>query len=119
MNVPRPSDPVELWMNRALQISVALSAALIGLGTALWIVTGDAGFGPDAYPLTLGPILAGALDARPVAMIQAGLLLLIVTPVFRVGTAAWLFIRQGDRTYTLITLAVFAVLMALFLKGGV
>ncbi|BAS26554.1 membrane protein [Limnochorda pilosa] len=109
---------METWISRLLQLGVLASAAVIALGVILWAATGETGYAPGTYPLGFGSILAGVLAGRPLAVIQVGLVLLVLTPIFRVGAAVLLFHRQGDRAYTLITLAVFLMLAATFLAGG-
>ena len=46
-------------------------------------------------------------------------LLLIATPVVRVGVSIFAFIYQGDRLYTLITATVFCLLLMSFVLGKV
>jgi uncharacterized membrane protein len=44
-------------------------------------------------------------------LIQAGLLLLIATPVARVAFSIWGFAAEGDRMYTVFTVIVLAILV--------
>jgi uncharacterized membrane protein len=56
--------------------------------------------------------LAAALGAlRPVGLAQLGLLVLVATPVVRVGASVAAFALEGDRLYAAITLVVLAILL--------
>ena len=49
-------------------------------------------------------------------MIRVGILILIATPIVRVGFSVAAFARQGDRAYAAITATVFLILIySLFL----
>jgi uncharacterized membrane protein len=60
----------------------------------------------------VGGIVRAALDLRGRGLIQLGLLLLIATPVARVAVSLVAFLRQRDRTYTLVTAFVLLLLLA-------
>ncbi len=55
-------------------------------------------------------ILAQAAAFRGRGLIQMGLLLLICTPIMRVGFSVYAFARQRDYAYVAITLVVLAIL---------
>jgi uncharacterized membrane protein len=73
--------------------------------------------GAAASPHTVGEILRGllALDAR--ALIMLGVLILLATPVLRVGVSAVLFARRGERPFAAMALAVLAILASSFFVG--
>lgn len=52
------------------------------------------------------------------ALVNAGLLLLIFTPIARVAVSVFVFTREGDRIFSLITAFVLCVLLASFLFGA-
>ena len=56
-------------------------------------------------------ILTAARTGDCQAVIQLGLLLLIATPVARVAFSVFMFARERDRTYVVVTLAVLAILL--------
>ncbi len=66
---------------------------------------------------TIHGILADALSFRSRGIIQLGLLLLIATPVSRVAFSLFAFLRQGDRTYVVVTLLVLVILLSSLLRG--
>ena len=123
-----PSDyAVEQLVGRLLQIGVAASAIVTGIGGLMLLLrhgcevpsyakfTGE----PEAIR-TLSGIVHGAaaLDAR--SIIQLGLVLLIATPILRVAFTLVAFALQRDRMYVLITSIVLAVLLygLIFGKAG-
>jgi len=56
-------------------------------------------------------IIAGALALRPRSVIQAGILLLIATPIMRVAIALAGFAVERDRQYVTISAIVLALLL--------
>jgi uncharacterized membrane protein len=109
-----------------LLISGVIAAALIVLvGGVLYLIRYGANL-PD-YAVFRGEppglrsvfgIITDALSFRIQGVIQLGLLLLIATPVARVAFCLLAFALQRDRTYVIITLIVFAVLIYSLTGGG-
>ena len=60
-------------------------------------------------------IVRGVFTRDPRNWMQFGLLLLVATPVARVALCVITFIKEEDRTYTVLTLIVFCVLVIGFL----
>jgi uncharacterized membrane protein len=83
------STRFELLLGRTLGIGVAISTALLALGLALQLTTGS----PLASPL-----------------LNAGLLVLMGTPMARVLLSCLEYIRQRDWFFAVSGLAVLAVL---------
>jgi uncharacterized membrane protein len=123
-----PIDPyeekvirLELIVSYLLRIGVALSLAVTFVGLVLLLSTDPSeavvrqtgGFNPQ----TPATVFADLLRLRPKAIIDAGLILLILTPVFRVAVTAVAFILDRDLVYTAITLFVLAVLLTSFFLG--
>jgi len=114
-----PSDhAVEQIVGRLLQIGVAASAIVTGIG-GLMLLLKHGGEVPSYSTFrgepeairTLSGIVHGAaaFDAR--SIIQLGLVLLIVTPILRVAFTLVAFALQRDRMYVVITAIVLAVLL--------
>jgi uncharacterized membrane protein len=104
---------VERWISWTLRIGVWGSATLMVLGLTLaWFSAGTIHL-PTENPrpiAVLHSILSGSLD--PVMLMFAGLLFLMLTPFLRVLTAAVGFAAEKDRTFVLVALVVFAMLLA-------
>jgi len=118
-----------------LRGGVVLSATVIATGLGLFLVTGQSGYAFDQasghsyitfqetssnqvyFPTNPVAIWQGVIELKPFAIIMLGLLLLIATPVLNVGLAAFGFLRQRDRAFSLISLFVLAVLAFSFFLG--
>jgi len=66
------------------------------------------------YPNSLATIASGVVALKPFAIIELGVVVLLATPVFRVGASLLLFAIEKDRAFVLITLFVLLVLLFSF-----
>jgi len=120
------SRPKQAWSDEKMEqiigtllISGVIVAALIVLvGGVLYLIRYATTLpdyrvfkGEPADLRSLSGIVTDALSFRIHGIIQLGLLLLIATPVARVAFSILAFAVQRDRTYVIVTLIVFAVLM--------
>lgn len=69
------------------------------------------------FPNTLSEIVSGVRQMKGQAIVMAGLLILIATPVARVALSVILFLVARDRWYALITSAVLVILLVSFMVG--
>jgi uncharacterized membrane protein len=103
-----------------LIVGVVVSASLMLVGFAGSLLVGWEGSLSGAAQGTTGlsdfaSMGVSLLELRPVAIAQLGLLVLLATPVVRVGASCVAFALEGDRLYAGITIAVLAILlMSLF-----
>ena len=67
--------------------------------------------------LELGATTGALLAGRGAAIIMAGLLMLIATPVLRVGVSIFAFLLQEDWVFTIVTAVVFGLLILSFFLG--
>jgi uncharacterized membrane protein len=124
--MPRPTDQeLEVSVARMLQIGVTASAVIVLAGGAFYLhqrantVPDFTHFQAQSLGLsTLSGIYHGALLLRPLSLVQAGLILLIATPVARVALCVVGFARQRDRLYTVISLTVLLILFYALTKGA-
>jgi uncharacterized membrane protein len=108
----------EQLVGRILQIGVLLSALVVSAGGVLYL-SRDAGKLAGHHEFLGEPerlcnpldIVRGAIALRPRAVIQLGVLLLILTPVVRVGFTVLVFLAQRDVKFVVITAFVLAVLL--------
>lgn len=117
LNTSKRIEDTEIFISKALRFGVVLSAATIGLGLLLLIITGNSGYNGNTFPTSPVQIVKGLLLLKPYAVILTGLLLLILTPVFRVGISIITFLKEKDYLYTAITSIVFIILMISFILG--
>jgi uncharacterized membrane protein len=115
---PWTDQTIENVVGNLLRVGVSLAAAVVMLGGAIYlarhwaepvnyrIFRGE----PAEYRSVFG-IFHQVLAVRGRGIVQLGLLLLIATPVARVGFSAWAFFEERDRMYVGFTLIVLGVLL--------
>jgi uncharacterized membrane protein len=111
-------DRVEQVMGNLLRAGVILAASVVLVGGIFYLIRYGA-ISPDyrvfrGEPANLrkvSGILADAIELHSRGLIQLGLLMLVATPVARVMFSVFAFMRQHDRTYVVLTLIVFALLI--------
>lgn len=122
---PRWVDTSISWLLRG---GVLLSITVVTLGIVLTFVhhpdyfssrpaLGSLTHGAMHYPSSLTEVIDGVRAGRGQAMVMAGLLLLIATPVARVAFSIVVFVIERDRLYVGITAFVLIVLLVSFAIG--
>ena len=111
------AEDAKTVIGRTLQVGVLTSAGVMLFGLVLFLVTGNSGYPRQTFPTRPPDILNGLLLLKPYAFILLGLILLIFTPVIRVGVSILLFIKEKDRLYAVITGIVFVILIFSFFLG--
>lgn len=86
-------------VGKLLLIGVVIASVLIALGV-------------------LGMVL-NLQPAQASQLITAGLVVLMLTPILRVATALWIYVREGDFVFAAISLIVLLVLVAGIWMGQV
>ena len=69
------------------------------------------------FPHSVPSVIQGLQHSQGRAIVMAGLLLLIATPVLRVAISVLAFVYQRDRTFVVITTVVLALLLTSFVLG--
>jgi uncharacterized membrane protein len=115
---PWTDQTIETVVGNLLRVGVSLAATVVAIGGAIYLARHWAE--PASYRVFHGEppefssvigIVHQALGRSGRGIIQFGLLLLIATPVARVGFSAWAFAEERDRMYVGFTLIVLAVLL--------
>jgi uncharacterized membrane protein len=118
-------EQVDRIISTILRNGVAVAALVVLVGGILYLLR--YGTTPPDYRVFRGEpadlrsvsgIIRDVLSFRRRGVIQFGLLLLIATPVVRVAFSVLAFALQRDRTYVIVTLIVFAVLIYSLIGGG-
>ena len=111
-------ERVEMMIGNLLRVGVMTSAAVTFIGGALYLVryhglpfNYKVFLGSSAGLHTIGGILNGALHFNARAIMQAGILILLATPVARVLFSVFAFLKEHDYLYVIVTLIVLAVLI--------
>src|ERR1700722_18642452 len=106
-----PDERMDLVMGKLLQTGVLAAAGVVLAGGILYLMrhptptTNYKVFAGESEQLrTISGIFREALALRGRGLIQLGLLILIATPVARVGFSFFAFLRQRDWTYVAVTL---------------
>ncbi|MGC4192979.1 MAG: DUF1634 domain-containing protein [Thermomicrobiales bacterium] len=125
-----PNDPeaqeqrsMEVWVSYTLRIGVSIAAIVILLGIILYVIQGSSGAGhlqsldnlkpgqKNTIDVSWSSIGRGLKDGQSIAVIQAGLLILLLTPVTRVALTLLLFLRDRDRIFAIVTAIVLTILL--------
>ncbi len=111
-------EKMEVIISNLLRTGVMLSAAVVVVGGTIFLARHGTErpayrffHGEPADLRTVSGIFGQVFALRGRGIIQLGLLLLIATPVARVGFAAWGFAKERDWMYVGFTLIVLAVLL--------
>ncbi len=110
-------ENMEILLSNMLRVGVVASAVVILAGLIMFLITRQGGYPAGTYPISLQEIITGLLLLKPFAIIITGLLLLILTPVFRVGASIIIFLMEEDYLYSAITVIVFIILLAALIFG--
>ena len=109
------------WILRA---GVALSLGIVFIGGIIFVYRHGHSI-PDYRVFKGVPyfirspdgVINGILNGKGQAIIQAGIILLIATPIIRVAFSAIGFVIEKDYLYTVITLVVLLILIGSMLYG--
>ena len=100
----------------SLRAGVFASAFLSFLGLLLWAGTGFTNFvavSGSAIVETLASAFIGSVSG----IIYIAIVILVATPVFRVAVSSIYFVKEGDRKYVSISLAVLSMLLFALISG--
>jgi uncharacterized membrane protein len=105
----------EIFIGRLLRVGVVLSICVVLVGMALTFAQHPEYFSPrpagSHFSHSIREVVSGVLVGDGEAIVMAGLLLLIATPVARVALSIVVFVVERDRLYVMITTAVLLILL--------
>jgi len=109
---------LETLVGMMLRTGVLLAAAVVLTGAVMYLVQNHAAvrdythFRPEPAPFaTLKGAATGFTSGDPRSIIMLGLLILIATPVARVGMCVIGFLMERDRLYVAVSSAVLLILL--------
>ena len=110
---------VEKTVGKLLRIGVITASLVVLLGGILFLTQNGGSARPDYHVfkgeqnsyITFDGIFLGLFTFKPMAIIQFGVLLLIITPIMRIVFSLFAFILEKDRLYIVITLIVLAIIL--------
>jgi len=112
-------EKMEITISNLLRVGVLLSAVVVFIGLSMFLITGKSGYVGNYYPTNPLEILKGLISFKSYSIILTGLLILILTPVFRVGVSIIVFFHEKDFLYVKITSLVFIILLVSFILGKI
>ncbi len=119
-------ETIERNVSTILRVGVLISGSIVLLGGCYFLlhhgheaVRFEAFEGQPKIDCTVHGIVLGSLHLRARSFIQFGILLLIATPIIRVGVSLVDFAFERDRKYVMITAIVFCLLMYSLISGSV
>ncbi len=126
MDDPHRADvATDQLIGRLLQAGVAVSAVVLLLGWALFLLkhggepadVRDFRNAPPALSSVIN-VIQGALSLRAPALMQLGIVLLVATPVARVALTLVAFLRRREGVFALLSAIVLLILLyGLFWSG--
>ena len=102
---------------------MSTAAIVILFGVILYVIQGSSGAGhlqsldnlkpgqKNTINVSWSSIWSGLKDFQSIAVIQVGLLILLLTPVTRVALTLMLFLGDRDRVFAAITAVVLTILL--------
>jgi uncharacterized membrane protein len=126
MTLPRISDRgIERIVSVVLRSGVLLSASVVLAGGIYYLIRHGEELadyrtfrGQPSVDRYIEQIVEGAVQVRARSIIQAGILLLIATPILRVAVSLAGFALERDGKYVLITSIVLLVLLYSVISGA-
>ncbi len=125
-----PPSPrgVRAAVGKVLRVGVSLTAGLLLMGYVVGLVTEPGAFDSHAveqahlaggarFPHSLAAVWDGIWHGNGEAIIVAGILVLILTPVAGLVTSAVAFARRHDWLFTAISATVLSVILGSFVLG--
>ena len=110
---------VEMIISKALRAGVVISGTVIFIGLLIFLLSGNSGYPESVYPSKPSEIIRGLLELKSYAVIMTGIMILIATPVFRVGVSIIVIAVEKDYLYVKITTVVFLILIVSMVLGKV
>ncbi len=110
---------VEKIVGQLLRFGVITASLVVLLGGILFLIQNGNGPRPDYHIfkgeqdsyITFEGIFLGLFTFKPMAIIQFGVLLLIITPIMRIVFSLFAFMLEKDKLYVVITLLVLGVIL--------
>jgi uncharacterized membrane protein len=100
------------WIGNILFVGSLCAAVLLVLGLGLlWIRGSSADQIGNLAQSSFSDFLSALLKGRPAAIINLGILAMMLTPFLRVLAAIWSFLLEKDYRYAIIGLGVAVILL--------
>jgi uncharacterized membrane protein len=87
------------------------ATVVMSLGLAVMLVRGTGASLPAHHRIRVAQLLPRLIRADPLALTECGILLLLLTPIFRIIVAAITFALERDFKYVAISLGVLVIVL--------
>ncbi len=104
------------WVHLVLSAGISVSALVMLVGIVLALATEQ--HAPEGPPPQWLALVGGALRGNAVALLQAGLVLLMLTPIARVLVLGMGWLAEKEYRFATIALIVFALLIGSLILGS-
>lgn len=103
-----------------LRLGVTTAFIIIAAGSVLLFLDGQSGYGSlysveplysSRFVLGLSSLVQGVIAAKPFAIIDLGLIILLATPITRVAISIFLFFGEKRYIFVWITILVLSILL--------
>jgi uncharacterized membrane protein len=101
----------ERAISAVLRYGSLISTLVMAVGSVLWLVTRGSVPGSSHHGIHPALLIPALIRLQPAAIIELGVLLLLLTPIFRIVVALLSFAFERDFKYVLISLGVLAVVL--------
>jgi uncharacterized membrane protein len=106
-----PQERADRAIALVLRYGSLLATMIMALGLILLFVRGKVTALPQFHRIAVRILFSRLLQFDPAAVTELGILLLLLTPIFRVIVAVLTFALERDYKYVLISLGVLAVVL--------
>jgi uncharacterized membrane protein len=106
-------EKIDIWVGNILLIGSYFAAVLLLAGLLAFLFSAPTLTGQlESKPLSLSAFFSHLKGKNPLAFLNLGILVMMLTPLFRVITAGFSFFLEKDYKYVLIASGVLIILLA-------
>jgi uncharacterized membrane protein len=108
---PLPEEKAERAISLVLRYGSLIAAVVMALGIGLMISRGLAVSLPTYHRMATSSLFFRLIHFDPAAVTELGILILLLTPIFRIVVAVLAFALERDLKYVFVSLGVLAVVL--------
>ncbi len=106
-------EKIDIWVGNILLIGSYSAAVLLLVGLVMLLFFARTPAAPlESKPLSFSLLFSGLKEKNPLALLNLGILVMMLTPLFRVITAGFSFFLEKDYKYVLVASGVLIILLA-------
>ena len=104
-------EKIDIWVGNVLLIS-SYSAAVLLLAGLVMLFARTPLLQVESRPLSFSLLFSHLKERNPLAFLNLGILVMMLTPLFRVITAGFSFFLEEDYKYVLVASGILIILLA-------